>query len=145
MKEISPQEAYDLMQRDPEIIYLDVRSVPEFEAGHAPGAINIPLLHLTPGGGMAPNPDFVAVVEANLAKDARLIVGCKAGGRSANACQLMSQLGYEDVTNMRGGFHGAADRFGQLMEPGWALLNLPVTTDAAEGADYESLAAKAKQ
>ena len=46
MKEISPQEAYELMQRDPEIIYLDVRSVPEFEAGHAPGAINIPLKQL---------------------------------------------------------------------------------------------------
>src|SRR5581483_1780401 len=112
MKEISPQEAYELMQHDPEIIYLDVRSVPEFEAGHAPGAINIPLLHFTQGVGMSPNEDFVAVVEANLPKDARLIVGCKAGGRSANTCQIMSQMGYKDVTNMRGGFMGAADRFG---------------------------------
>ncbi|HJQ23911.1 MAG TPA: rhodanese-like domain-containing protein [Blastocatellia bacterium] len=145
MKEISPQEAYELMQQDPEITYLDVRSVPEFEAGHAPGAINIPLLHFTPGLGMAPNEDFVAVVEANLPKDARLIVGCKAGGRSANACQIMSQMGYKDVTNMRGGFIGAADRFGQLIEPGWSLLDLPVTTEAAEGADYEALAAKAKK
>ena len=145
MKEISPQEAYELMQRDTEIIYLDVRSVPEFEAGHPPGAINIPLLHLTPGVGMSPNQDFVTVVEANLPKDARLIVGCKAGGRSANACQIMSQIGYQDVTNMRGGFGGAADRFGQVVEPGWAMLNLPVATEAAESADYETLAAKAKK
>ena len=85
------------------------------------------------------------VVEANLPKDARLIVGCKSGGRSANACQIMSQIGYQDVTNMRGGFGGAADRFGQVVEPGWAMLNLPVATEAAESADYETLAAKAKK
>ncbi|HEY9231535.1 MAG TPA: rhodanese-like domain-containing protein [Blastocatellia bacterium] len=145
MKEINPQEAYELMQHDTEIIYLDVRSVPEFEAGHPPGAVNIPLLHFTPGVGMSPNQDFVTVVEANLPKDARFIVGCKAGGRSANACQIMSQIGYQDVTNMRGGFGGAADRFGQVVEPGWAMLNLPVATEAAEGADYETLAGKAKK
>ncbi|HKQ07308.1 MAG TPA: rhodanese-like domain-containing protein [Blastocatellia bacterium] len=145
MKEISPQEAHELMQRDPEIIYLDVRSVPEFEAGHPQGAINIPLLHFTQGLGMSPNEDFPAVVEATLPKDAKLIVGCKSGGRSANACQLMSQMGYQDVTNLRGGFGGAADRFGQIIEPGWAMLNLPVATEAAEGADYATLAARAKK
>jgi rhodanese-related sulfurtransferase len=145
MKEISPQEVHDLMQRDPEVIYLDVRSVPEFEAGHPQGAMNIPLLHFTPGVGMSPNDAFPAVVEANLPKDAKIIVGCKSGGRSANACQIMSQLGYQDVTNMRGGFGGAADALGRVVEPGWSMLNLPATTEAAEGADYESLVAKAKK
>lgn len=145
MKEISPQEAYELMQRDPQVVYLDVRSVPEFEAGHPEGAINIPLLHFTPGLGMSPNPDFPAVVEANLPKEAKIIVGCKSGGRSANACQVMSQMGYQDVTNMRGGFGGAADMAGNVIEPGWAMVDLPVSTAAADGADYESLAAKAKK
>lgn len=145
MKEVSPQEAYELMQNDAEIIYLDVRSVPEFEAGHPQGAINIPLLHFAPGLGPSPNEDFPAVVEANLPKDAKIIVGCKSGGRSANACQVMSQIGYQDVTNMRGGFGGAADMFGRVVEPGWAMVNLPVSTEAADGADYESLAAKAKK
>src|SRR5205085_2220644 len=142
MKEISPQEAYELMQRDPQVVYLDVRSVPEFEAGHPPGAINIPLLHFTPGLGMSPNQEFPAVVEANLPKDAKIIVGCKSGGRSANACQFMSQMGYQDVTNMRGGFGGAADGAGRVVEPGWTMLSLPVSAEAAEGADYEALAAR---
>jgi rhodanese-related sulfurtransferase len=145
MKEVSPQQAYELMQSNSEIIYLDVRSVPEFEAGHPQGAINIPLLHFTPGLGMSPNPDFSAVVTANLPKEAKIIVGCKSGGRSANACQVMSQMGYQDVTNMRGGFGGAADMMGRVVEPGWAMVNLPVSTAAADGADYESLAAKAKK
>jgi hypothetical protein len=46
---------------------------------------------------------------------------------------------------MRGGFGGAADMFGRVVEPGWAMINLPVSTEAADGADYESLAAKAKK
>jgi len=145
MKEVSPQEAYELMQSDPKIIYLDVRSIPEFEDGHPQGAINIPLIHFTQEHGKTPNMDFPAVVEANLPKDAKIIVGCKSGVRSANACEIMSQIGYQDVTNMRGGFSGAAEMFGPAPEPGWSMVNLPVATKAAEGADYESLAAKAKK
>src|SRR6185295_4530775 len=125
MKEINAQEAYDLLQSDPELIYLDVRSVPEFEAGHAAGAINIPLMHFAPGAGMSPNPDFSAVVDAVLAKDAKIVVGCKTGGRSARACELMSQMGFANVTNIRGGFGGLTDNTGRLVEPGWSTLGLP--------------------
>ena len=94
MKEVGAQEAHDLLQSDPDLIYLDVRSVPEFEAGHAVGAINIPLMHFAPGAGMSPNQDFSAVVDAVLAKDTKIVVGCKTGGRSARACELMSQRGF---------------------------------------------------
>jgi rhodanese-related sulfurtransferase len=145
MKEISPQEAYDLLQKDPEYTYLDVRSVPEFDNGHAPGAINIPLLHFSPSTGMSPNPDFLTVVEANLPKDAKLVVGCKAGGRSARACEVMSQSGYSNVTNIRGGFVAATDQMGRVTEPGWSMLNLPVSVEADENATYDGLLAKAKK
>lgn len=126
MKEVSPQEAYDLMQKDPEATYLDVRSVPEFDAGHPPGAINIPLLNFTPGLGMTPNPDFVQQVDAQFPKSAKLLIGCKSGGRSAQACQVLEQMGYADVANVRGGFHGATDQMGRVLEPGWSMLDLPV-------------------
>ena len=145
MKELSAQEASDLMQNDPAYIYLDVRSVPEFEAGHAAKAINIPIMHLTPGVGMSPNPDFVAVVEASLPKDAKLVVGCKTGGRSARACEIMSQMGYANVANIRGGFVGAMDNLGRLIEPGWSMLNLPTCTECDGEAHYEALAAKARE
>lgn len=145
MKEINAQEAYDLMQSEPEVIYLDVRSVPEFEAGHAVGAINIPIAHFTPGSGMSPNPDFPKVVEASVPKDAKLVVGCKSGGRSARACEIMSQMGYGDVTNIRGGFGGAMDNFGRVIEPGWSMLNLPTCSECSEDARYETLAGKARQ
>jgi rhodanese-related sulfurtransferase len=144
MKEVSPQEAWDLLQSDPSYIYLDVRSVDEFHAGHPRNAINIPLLHLQPGG-MTPNPDFPAVVEASLPKDAKLVIGCKSGGRSARACDILSQMGYTNVANVRGGFVGAVDNTGRLVEPGWSMLDLPICSRCSDDAEYETLAAKAQK
>ncbi|MFY9557791.1 MAG: rhodanese-like domain-containing protein [Blastocatellia bacterium] len=143
MKELNAQEAHDLMRRDAEYIYLDVRSVPEFEAGHPAKAINIPLMHFTPGAGMSPNQEFITVVEAALPKDAKLLVGCKTGGRSARACEMMSQMGYSNVANVRGGFVGAMDNSGRVTEPGWSMLNLPTCSDCTDDARYQTLATKA--
>ena len=145
MKEVSPIDANELMQNDPEYIYLDVRSIPEFEAGHPPRAINIPLMHFTPGLGMSPNEDFPAVVEATLPKDAKIVIGCKSGGRSANACQILSQMGYTNVANVRGGFVGQTDNFGRMVEPGWSMLNLPTCDDCGDESHYEAISAKSKK
>ena len=145
MKDVSAQEALDLMNSDPDYIYLDVRSVPEFEAGHPVRAMNIPLMHMVPGIGMSPNEDFPAVVQANLPTDAKLLVGCKTGMRSARATELLTQLGYSNVTNMRGGFAGLTDNSGRLVDPGWSTLNLPVCTECAQDARYEKLASKIKK
>jgi len=145
MKELSPQDASELMQSDPEYIYLDVRSVPEFEAGHATAAINIPIMHFTPGAGMSPNQDFTAVVEASLPKNAKIVVGCKSGVRSARACEMMSQMGYTNVANLRGGFVGAMDNLGRVTEPGWSMLNLPICSECSDEARYDVLASKASK
>jgi rhodanese-related sulfurtransferase len=144
MNEINSQQAYDLMQTDGEYIYLDVRSVPEFEAGHAPGAVNIPLLHFEPGFGMKPNEEFTVVVSATFDKSTKLLIGCKAGGRSARACEILSQIGFTDLTNIRGGFVAATDQMGRVIEPGWSMLNLPTCSDCKEETRYDWLAAKAR-
>lgn len=144
MKEVSAQEAHDMLESDPELIYLDVRSIPEFEAGHPAGAINIPLMHFAPGAGMSPNADFPAVAEASLPKDAKIIVGCKTGGRSARACEVMTQMGFTDVANMKGGFGGLTDNTGRLVEPGWSTLGLPTCSACDENSRYQTLAAKTR-
>lgn len=145
MKEINPKEAHDRMQQNSDVVYLDVRSVPEFERGHASHAINIPLLHFDPGMGMFPNDDFAAVVLAALPKDASIVVGCMSGGRSGQACMLMTELGYKDVANIRGGFGGAVDPFGRVLEAGWTQLKLPLCTSCENESNYEALAAKARK
>src|SRR5689334_20222021 len=60
VKRVDPEEALRLV-RDEGYVYVDVRSVMEFDEGHPEGAYNVPLLDAGPGG-MAPNPDFVDVM-----------------------------------------------------------------------------------
>jgi len=140
VKEISPREAYDTMQEDGQAVYIDVRTVEEFAAGHPEGAVNIPIAFLDPAQGMVFNPEFVEVVGRHFAKDRKLLLGCKAGPRSNNAANLLEQHGYQDVASVLGGFGGMVDPYGQVLAEGWASLGLPVSQDNGEGTSYESLA-----
>ena len=120
--------------------YVDVRSVPEFQQGHPEGAFNIPLLHLDPQTRqMRPNPEFVSVVKGNFPLDATLVIGCQMGGRSQQACEVLSNAGFQDVANVLGGY-GGAPQMGHL---GWAQAGLPVETAADEAREYEALQKKA--
>ena len=69
----------------------------------------------------------MADVTASFSKSAKLIVGCKSGGRSARACQLLASMGYQHLWNVDGGFGGKVDPRGQTIK-GWASLGLPVET-----------------
>jgi len=120
--------------------YLDVRSIPEFQQGHPEGAFNIPLLHLDPQTRqMRPNPEFVSVVKANFAPDAKLVIGCQMGGRSQQACEVLSNAGFRDVANVLGGYGGAP----QMGHAGWVQAGLPVETSADAAREYEALQKKA--
>ena len=124
IKRITPREAHDLMRADKAVAYLDVRSVPEWEQGHPSGSVNIPLFNLGPGG-MTPNADFLRVVARRFAKDARLMVGCKTGGRSQRAAELLEQHGFTQVTDVRGGYSGERGPAGELLVKGWIDEGLP--------------------
>ena len=139
---ITPAEAKRLIDEGG-YAYLDVRSVPEFEGGHPQGAYNIPLQHLSEGG-MRPNEDFIAQVEATFGKDAKLIVGCKAGGRSQAAVAQLEAAGFQHIKDQFAGYGGARDSMGRLQEAGWAAAGLPVATEAEAGRDHASIAAKAR-
>ncbi len=137
IQQTTPDQAKSLLDSDPKAVYVDVRSIPEFTQGHAKDAINIPLLHMQ-GEQMAPNPDFQKVALAVLPKDKTLLVGCKMGGRSQKASEILNALGYEKIFNIDGGF-GGNDH-----QPGWKDLGLPVSQDNGEGVGYESLLTRAK-
>jgi len=140
VKRVTPAEADALMKEG--WIYLDVRSIPEFEGGHPTGAVNVPLLH-NAGGRMAPNPAFQSVIEGNFAKDAKLVVGCKAGPRSMQAAALLDAAGYTNLVEVRGGFHGERDNFGRVAFAGWAECGLPVETNAPPEQTYAELEKRA--
>ncbi len=137
VKRVSPTEA-DQLVREGGYVYVDVRSIPEFEAGHPAGAYNIPFLHKTPGG-MQPNPEFADVVTAVFPKDSKLVLGCRSGNRSLRAAEILLQLGYVDVVDQRAGTAGARDAFGRLEEAGWEAAGLEIGTEAHPGRAYGAL------
>jgi rhodanese-related sulfurtransferase len=140
VKRVSPEEAKSLMENEG-YSYLDVRSIPEFEAGHPAGAYNIPIAHKAQGG-MRPNGGFLAEVASVFPKDAKLVVGCNSGGRSLRAAQALMQTGYENVVDQRAGFNGTRDSFGQLQEAGWQRAGFEVATKAEVGRSYEEVAGR---
>ncbi len=113
-------------------VYLDVRSVPEFEAGHPKGAYNIPLMHATRTG-MSPNTHFMEEVAKTFPTDAKIVVGCKSGGRSVGAVGLMEMAGYQDLLEQRAGFDGNG------AEPGWSQTDLPQSNVPEPGRAYVDL------
>ena len=87
VKHLGVQEARRAQVEDG-YTYVDVRSVPEYESGHPAGAHNVPLLHMnSETRQMLPNPDFLAVMQANYQADARLLIGCQVGGRSVDGTE----------------------------------------------------------
>ena len=81
---------------------LDVRSRPEWDTGHAPGATHLPLHEVVDHG--------IDVVAGR-----PVVVICRSGGRSANAARQLSRLGAETYL-VRGGFDA------------WRRAGLAITT-----------------
>jgi sulfur dioxygenase len=75
-------------------LLLDVRELEEFtgELGHIPGSKLIPLKEL---------PARIGEIEAY--KDKDVIVICRAGVRSTTAAAILTGLGFEHVSNLKGG------------------------------------------
>ena len=128
-KNIDPEQAKNILDGDSGAVYIDVRTEQEFMNGHVPKSVNIPVVWPDPSTRqMKPNPDFVKTVSAQFGQDKKIIVGCQAGGRSQLAANLLDQEGFQDVSNMQGGFGGARDPMGRVVTPGWAQLGFPVET-----------------
>ena len=88
---ISPKQAYELLQKDPSITLLDVRTPEEYAPEHIAGATLIP----------------VQVLGENLSKlenvkDKKIIVYCHSGSRSVAASRILIQNGFTPV-NVTGG------------------------------------------
>jgi rhodanese-related sulfurtransferase len=139
LKRISPQEAQAKLAEG--YTYVDVRTETEFKEGHPVGAVNVPLLQMGAGGRVT-NPDFLAVMKAAFAKDAKIVVACGSGGRSLRAAKALLADGFTDVLDQRAGWDGARDAFGQLSEPGWSRAGLPIETGEPAGRSYADMKKK---
>ena len=82
---------HDLMIQ-PNAVLIDVRSAGEFAGGKLRGARNIDIMSST----------FVSQIK-NLQKGKTYLIYCRSGNRSAQACEIMGEEGFENVKNLSGG------------------------------------------
>ena len=93
-RQITADEAAQMMQEETGFVLLDVRTQEEFASGHIPGAICIP--NETIGSEEIPElPD----------KDQLILVYCRSGNRSKQASQKLAEQGYTNVVEF-GGING---------------------------------------
>ncbi len=90
-RRISQEEAVSIMESEEDYLILDVRTPEEFAAGHIPGAINIP--NETIG---------TEEIPALARKDQTILVYCRSGNRSRQACDKLAALGYTNLLEFGG-------------------------------------------
>lgn len=97
IQKLTPQDA-EAQRRDAGAFLLDVRGLDEFAAGHAAGAVCIPLPDLDRRAGELPLAGPILVM-------------CQSGGRSAQAAERLRAAGRSGVLDVAGGL-GAWQRAG---------------------------------
>ncbi len=138
---VTPERAHALTT-DEGWSHVDVRTVPEFEAGHPEGAFNVPFLVDGPRG-RAPNERFVDGIRALFpTHDAKLVLGCQTANRSARAAELLEAAGYGSIVVQLAGWGGASDPFGRITTAGWKAAGLPVATRARPGRAWAEIEAR---
>ncbi len=73
------------------VTVIDVRNRSEWSHGHLPGALHIPVGHLTER-------------LAEIPRDKPVVLQCQGGARSAIASSVLRRAGIRDVINLRGGY-----------------------------------------
>lgn len=90
-RQISQEEAKKMMDTQ-EVVILDVREQDEYDSGHIPGAVLLPV-------GTIDEDTAATVIPA---KDATVLVYCRSGNRSKTASSALAELGYTNVYEFGG-------------------------------------------
>jgi phage shock protein E len=107
LETVSAQDAQAVIDDAPtDLVVLDVRTPEEFQAGHLENAVNVDFY----AG------DFADQL-AGLDKDVPYVLYCNSGNRSGETLDMMSDLGFADVTEVDGGIQA------------WAAAGLPIVLD----------------
>lgn len=89
-RDLDPEEAQRALAADPTLRLLDVRTEPEHQSHRLPGAVLLPIQELQQR-------------LAELDPDENWLVYCEHGARSVYACEFLAQVGFENLSNVRGG------------------------------------------
>ena len=87
---ISPEEAREYLN-DSNYQFIDVRTDSEYDSGHIPNSIHIPLHQIQ---------DRMSEIDS--LKNKNIIAYCRSGARSSKATKILVEAGF-DVLNLSGG------------------------------------------
>lgn len=90
-EQISQQEAKTMMDTQ-DVMILDVREQEEYDSGHIPGAVLLPV-------GTISEETAAAVIPE---KDSVVLVYCRSGNRSKTASAALAELGYTGIYEFGG-------------------------------------------
>ncbi|MCG6896433.1 MAG: rhd_2599 family sulfurtransferase [Thiocapsa sp.] len=90
INEIDSESLHERIASGEGVLLVDIRTPAEIAQGAIPDALQLPM-HLIP------------VRMNELPKDRDLVLYCRSGARSYQACAYMMQQGYDRVLNLRGG------------------------------------------
>ena len=90
-EQITQEKAKEMMDTQ-EVIILDVREQSEYDSGHIPGAVLLPV-------GSIDEETAAAVIPE---KDSTVLVYCRSGNRSKTASSTLAGLGYTNIYEFGG-------------------------------------------
>lgn len=92
---ISGQKCGGISSEGGSLLVLDVRTAPEYHAGHLKGSINLDIR----------SPSFADELDA-LDRGRAYLVYCRTGVRSSRAVAIMRSLGFKELYDLAGGLVG---------------------------------------
>jgi len=133
--DVTSREAWEVLERDPKAVLLDVRTDAEWSYVGLPdlSVLEKPTLRVSwqkyPELNL--NPDFVEEVAGHdLASDQPLLIICRSGVRSRNAAIALTARGYSHCFNVSDGFEGGHDaQRHRGAQEGWKAAGLPWRQD----------------
>ncbi len=90
-QQITQEEAKEMMDSQ-EVIILDVREQGEYDSGHIPGAVLLPVGTI----------DETTAAEVIPEKGSTVLVYCRSGNRSKTASSTLAELGYTNIYEFGG-------------------------------------------
>jgi len=133
VKALSPRQAWEMLEENPRVVLIDVRSSMEYLfVGHPVGSVHVPWIDAPE---WTVNPHFVTEVRKVLlggvgmgehSNDAPVVLICRSGKRSLEAGKLLIEKEFKEVFNVNEGFEGELDEHHhRSTSGGWRFHGLP--------------------
>ena len=126
MKNLQPQEAWQYVHSQPDVLFVDVRmEIESLYVGRPPGVVNVPWYEY-PELQADPAAFVAAVAREAQDKTQPVLLICRSGQRTLDAGKALEDAGFANVAHVVHGFEGELNaQFRRSTLSGWRFDGLP--------------------